>query len=595
MKNKVLPLITTVIILAAAAVASWYYLRPQPETGAVPAEFLPQDTLVTLRLIDLEKSVETFQKSRLGRKLKETDIIGVMKEFEAPDEAIKKYVEIKTAVESTLDSMLFKELFGKDVLLAVLPVKSDALKEPLKALDSVVVIARTKRRTALVEFISGLLSHEMEERTVTEYNGCTITSFQADKDVDVFYTLSDGLLLAGFNLDTLKKTLDLKSDPSAALVSNPYYQTLSDHLTTQNYTSFLFNNTDTLRTNITALMKTYNDTNQPPEDEKAFKQVLKQVNNLKGFNAIGYAAYNSAENNLQSKIRLLIDKTQLAPLYASVYNYKPEKNSVLSMTPSKTLFCYWTNSIDLDTMLKYYLQEAGVKDTDVQSMKDAFKVQTGLIFDEVIQSIGNQYGVVLADIDTGGIFPIPELALVIQTENQDVLTKLVTSLTQESPMGFKEETYLDVPIKSWILPFGDMLQPSMAFLNDFCILSVNRKLLKEMIRLDKEGGGLVDSQAFKNVNKGLTDKNNSIIFVKSDIFLDKLQASADWGANMMMLKDQQAAKKIEAVLNKLIYPILDGLKMYQTIGARMVYKENVIEIDSHYQIEKMADRKDDPK
>ncbi len=70
------------------------------------------------------------------------------------------------------------------------------------------------------------------------------------------------------------------------------------------------------------------------------------------------------------------------------------------------------------------------------------------------------------------------------------------------------------------------------------------------------------------------------------IFLDKLKAVADWGGNMMMLKDQQAAKKIEAVLNKLIYPVLDGLKMYQTIGSRIVFKESDIEMDSHYQIEK---------
>jgi hypothetical protein len=595
MKNKALLLIIAVIVISAAAVAGWYYFAPHPEPVAVPAEFLPDDTLVTLRLTDLEKSIKTFQESRLGRKLKETDVIGVMKVLEAPQEAVAKYVEIKTAVESAINSILFKELFGQDVLLAVLPVKNDVLKEPQKALDSVLLIARTKRRAALVEFIGGLLSYEMEERTVTKYNGYTITSFQADKDINVFYTLCDGFLLAGFSLDTLKKSVDLKSDSTAALVNNPHYRTLSDQLVTENNSSFFFNNTDKMRADITTLMKAYNDTNQSPEDEKIFEQMLKQIDNLKGFNAIGYAAYNSANNNLQDKIRVLIDKTQLAPLYASTYNFKPEENRLLSMAPSKTLFCYWTDTIDLDTILKYYLQEAGVKDTEVESMKDAFKTQTGLAFDEVVQAFGNQYGVVLADIDTGGLFPIPELALAIQTENKDVVTELVTSLTRESPMGFKEETYMDVAIKSWNLPFGNMLQPSMAFLDDFCLLSVNLKLLKEMIRLDKEGGGLVNTQTFKDVNKGLTDANNSIMFVKSDILLDKLKASADWGANMMTLQDQQTAKKIETVLNKLIYPITDGLKMYQTIGSRIVFKEGVIEIDSNYQMEKMADRKDEPK
>jgi len=595
MKNKALLLTITVIVISAAAGAGWYYLRPVPETGAVPADFLPNDTLATLRLTDLDKSIKNFQESRLGRKLEKIDVIGVMKVLDAPQETIAQYVEIKTAVESTINSILFKELFGQDVLLAVLPVKNDVLKEPQKALDSVLLIAHTKRRAALVEFIGGLLSHKMEERTVTEYNGCTITSFQADKDINVFYTLSGGFLLAGFSLDTLKKSVDLKSDPASALVSNHLYQTLSEQLITENNSSFFFHNSDKMRTHITTLMKAYNDMNQSPEDKKVIEQMLKQIDNLKGFNAIGYAAYNSADNSLQSKIRVLIDKTQLMPLYAGTYNFKPEKNRLLSMMPSKTLFSHWTNTIDLDAILKFYLQEAGVKDTEVESMKDAFKTRTGLIFDEVVQAVGNQYGVVLADIDTGGLFPIPELALAIQTKNQDTLNKLVTSLTQESPMGFKEETYMDVTIKSWNLPFGNMLQPSMAFWDDFCLLSVNLKLLKEMIRLDKEGGGLTNSEAFKNVNQGLTDINNSMTYVKSDILLDKLKATAAWGANMMMLKDQQASMRIETVLNKLIYPILDGLKMYQTIGSRIVFKDSVIEIDSNYQMEKMANRKVEPK
>lgn len=86
----------------------------------------------------------------------------------------------------------------------------------------------------------------------------------------------------------------------------------------------------------------------------------------------------------------------------------------------------------------------------------------------------------------------------------------------------------------------------------------------------------------------MTDKNNSMAFIKSDVFLDNLKASVDWGGKMMTRKDQQAAQKIEVVLNKLIYPVMDGFKMYQTIGTRIVFKESVIEIDSRYQIEKMT-------
>ncbi len=587
-----MPIIATLIVIAAAAAAAWFYLRPVPDTGLDPAGLLPQDTMAVMRMLELEKGIASFKTSRLGRKLKEMDIPRVMQVSGAPEDAVNKYLEIKGAIEETLDSVLFKELFGKDVLLALGPVKNDVLKNPLQALDSVLLIARTKRRAALVEFISAVFAHEMEAREVTKYNDHTITSFQVDQDIHLFYTVSDGLLLAGFNLDALKKSLDLKSNPSPSLRGTPYYQTLSEQLAAPDHTSFFFYNLDKLRANAAALIKAYSASQDAPQNEKDLQQMLKQINNLKGINAVGGISRGGMDTNLQTQIRVLIDKSQLTPVYANAYSYKPVKNPLLAMTPSKTLLCYWANSIDLDTMLNFYLQEAGLTDTDIQGMKDAFQARTGLAFDEVIQSIGNQYGVVLADIHVDGLFPIPELALAVQTQNQEALTQLAAALTQESPMGFKEEAYKDVVIKTWILPLGNMLQPSMAFLDDFCLLSVNRQLLEEMIRLNQNGGGLATTQAFKEVDQGLTEAINSMTYIKSDRLADKLKTLAKWGGDMVMMKDQRAAPKVEVILDELIHPLLNGLKMYQTIGARVVFKEKVVEINSNCQMEKQTSQKD---
>jgi hypothetical protein len=137
-----------------------------------------------------------------------------------------------------------------------------------------------------------------------------------------------------------------------------------------------------------------------------------------------------------------------------------------------------------------------------------------------------------------------------------------------------------------MLPFGNDVQPAYAFFNGFCLISINHQLIKDIISAYKNGDNITTDKNFMAVNKGLTDKNNNIMFVKFDQLIDKIKEIVILGRNMLALKDQGEAEKADIVITEVINPALDGLKMYRTIGSRTFAKENEIKADIYYKIDR---------
>ena len=212
MKNKSLIVIISVLALALVCAIALYFLKPSPPVGITPAELLPVDTILTLELVDLEKSIDEFKSSKMGKKLKEADIIGVMKTQGTERETIENYAKMKSAFWNTVDSLLFKELFGSRVWVAMLPLTINQQPDFNDVLSSVVLISQTKHPTGLVDFFNRVITKKPEYKT-EKYDGYEITNFELDKNIIVYYSLNDNYLIATFDLKTLQKCLDLKTNP----------------------------------------------------------------------------------------------------------------------------------------------------------------------------------------------------------------------------------------------------------------------------------------------------------------------------------------------------------------------------------------------
>lgn len=146
--------------------------------------------------------------------------------------------------------------------------------------------------------------------------------------------------------------------------------------------------------------------------------------------AIGYASYDDGSDLLQNRTLVMIDKKGWEPFYAKAYFSKPGENKTLQIVPDNTLVYYWANNLHLKSFWDIYFENQYLNDEEKESMKTSLEKEIGISFDEVLQAFGNQFALILTDINTGGPFPIPKLTFLVEIANQDTVAKLIDSVTQ---------------------------------------------------------------------------------------------------------------------------------------------------------------------
>jgi hypothetical protein len=575
-KTIVLLLILSILVLAAASVSLWYVMQTVPSDTSRPAKLLPDDTLAMVRLFDLQKRIKTFRTSRLGRKLAQIDIEKIMREFQVSEAAKKNINRIKTTASNTADSMLFNELFGQDTAVAVLPAAMNQLPSRAYDLRGIVLISRTKHPRALVEFASKLLSvkPEYEKRN---YSGYDITFFKPEEEITVYYTLANNLLLAAFDFDTLKCCLDLKIKTQKTLEDYAPYQAVIKQLISSKNQVLAYINPSLI---YKQMEKTLQNTNQNKNLAPKHIDMLKQLDSLQGFQAVGYGDEDDGGKVLRAKLVAKIDTAKMSPLYAATYKFRPKENRTLMLKPSDLILYVATNSIDMGQLLAFFVNQGHENDKVAQTLKTTFKTQTGVDLDVFAKAVGHQYGIMLTNIDTRGLFPIINLVLAAETRNKEVIDNLLLSVIQRSNLNPGTERYKDTEISYLKIPLGNTFEPAYAFIDDFCVMATNRHLLKKVIDGQTPGSYLEDSSDFKVFGKAFIGKNNQIAFIKVDLLLDGLKDMLEWFGGMMTLKDEHSAKKFRILLDQGVLPLMDAVKIYKTVGVNTLYDDQQITMNS---------------
>lgn len=574
--------LVAIVIVVLLAIGGWYYLRPH-HVSLIPADLLPHDTLLLVDLVDLEKGIDDFKKGKFGQKLKEIDLAKVMLELEMPKDVIEKYKKIESSVSSAIDSLLFKELFGQETAIVVLPIKIDhpKFKELKKALKSIVLISRPKHNADFTEFITRYLAKGSEGQ-VEVYGGYEIKNLNLDNDLSIYYSLADGLLIASFDSLSIKNCIHFKANQKESLAENKNYQDLRHKLVSTSIRSFVYSNTEKFCDYMLNIARSIDPEGMKPAD------IERSLAPFKGIKAVGYAAYDDGSDLLHDKALVLFDKSKMEPDYARTYGFKPGKNMTIQMVPEDTICYYWTNTMDTEFLFNILSEKMFPDDKIRESKKAEFQKEFGSSLDEILQTLGNQFGIILTDIDIGTPIPIPipKLAILFEVKNQKTLVEFFESAVQKNGMGLDKEKFENVEINTIALPSIIDIQPSYVFYKGFCMVSVDRQMIKDMINVSNNGQGIISNVDFQNVNKGLTGKNNDIVFIKFDDLIDEIKELWEWQFSNITSKNQDTGAKCKIIADGVIYPFLDGLKMYKTIGSHRIIKENEIVSETYLKIDR---------
>ena len=570
--SKLIVLISVIILIGFGA---WFVLGPTPIARPSLAKMLPENTWISAELINLEKTIEEYKISRLHRKIKETDINKVLEVMGISVDDVNQFNNIKSAILSNLDSILFKELFGLDTMVALLPINLQQVDDVSKFLSCIVLVSKTKHGPGLVEFVNALVSKQLETKT-QKYLDYDITSMIMREGLVIYYTIVDGFMVTTLDFGTMKNCLQGKTEKLPNLANHSYYNNFYHRLFKKESKSLVFINTGEIYKSLSQQLSPL-----AGRADRNINQITSGLSNLKGFNAIAYSSYDDGSNIIRSKWLSSFNKRLISPANAKIYSIPPEGNKTWKMIPRKTMLYYWTNVLDFNVLKELYIDKSQIDHEDLKELESKFYANMGISIDDVGGSIGNQGALIIEDIKTGGAFPIPSLSVLLQIKNEDALDKFINELVRQTKMGFQEERVQDVTIKYITTLFGSDIQPAYTFWKGFCVIASNRKLLHEMLNAAQDGQSILSAQSFRDVNIGLTDKNNTVTFMRTDLLLDKGIALTEWGGNILGMKGPREKEKGNVVLKNLVHPVLDGLKMYKTIGVRSVIQENEMEVNSN--------------
>lgn len=330
------------------------------------------------------------------------------------------------------------------------------------------------------------------------------------------------------------------------------------------------------------IVRSINPAGMKPSD------IERSLDPFNGIKAVGYAAYDDGSDLLHDKALVLFDKCKMEPDYAKSYSFKPGENKTIQMVPEDTICYYWTNTMDTESLFNIFSEKMFPDDKIRESKEAEFQKEFGSSLDEIFQALGNQFGIILTEIDMGSPIPIPipKLTILFEVKNRKTLEELFESAIQKEGIGLEKEKFEDVKINTIALPAVIDIQPSYVFYKGFCMVSIDRQMIKDMINVSNNGQGIISSVDFQNVNKGLTGKNNDIVFIKFDDLIDEIKELWEWEFSNIASKDQDTGTKCKIIADGVIYPFLDGLKMYKTIGSYRIMKENEIVSETYLKIDR---------
>ncbi|MBU1985732.1 MAG: hypothetical protein KJ846_00745, partial [Proteobacteria bacterium] len=154
----------TGLILGAACIlaAVLYFLVTTRMGKGTVANFLPAEVLVCIEQRDLGQLLDDFQVSRLGRAVTGIDYVKIAEGLGLPPEDVNRVRDTRKQLDDFLNSPLFKEFFGQEVTLGILPVPDVSLDIPEKTMrSSLLLIAKPRHNTDILELLTSLFAEKL--------------------------------------------------------------------------------------------------------------------------------------------------------------------------------------------------------------------------------------------------------------------------------------------------------------------------------------------------------------------------------------------------------------------------------------------------
>ena len=504
---------------------------------------LPSEPIFYFHISDVEGVKNELIPARLWKNMAEIDVEKVLEMSEVPAQVRAKVQKFREEASIIFSDPLVEKLFGQEVSAAVYPAGGD-ISNILKMKDvppEVIFATRVQGGVKFAEFVYKILGSSDSQLQITEkvYEGYGVNSFKLSDKLTITYVKIKDLLIIGMSEESVLLCVDVALHKRKSLFQDDRYSVTEAELP-DNRDILGYIRVDALASYLKQISGVL--ASVPSLQKGNFSEVY---NKMKGFYTFGYA--QTLGDLSESKTVVMFDKKEVSSNFRKICSVKPQKNHALRFIPKGIIAYNWSNWFDANAFWEKFQGEKSRMKTalPVSQIADIDEKWREKIENEIIPAIDNEIGIVVKDIDSTGLFPVPEAFIFLEVTDTSDALQIMDALTKENNLSFFDETYRDVPIKYMTIPFISGLEPAYCVIDGYLLVSTSRQMLKGCVdSYNDEKLSILADPVFKAVDFGITNKNNSTSFLRPDILFGRVEDLVKKATGLMSLAVTPMSRKI---------------------------------------------------
>ncbi len=510
--------------------------------------------------------------SPLGKKIKSIDFAEVAKEIGVSEDTVATIKNFTIAVKSDQDGHLVKALYGARFALAVLPPLNNfppILDKAEFLLENLVIIAEPQQPAKALQLLASTFQGLTGDPVSTgyQYGRHRILRIVLDKQTFSLVTL-EGFFLISQNERQLRRCIDTFDGEEPSFSGNAEYLVLKNSFSAPD--SLLTLQFKNIADYLPALSADFDFSELPLFNMKTpFFAEIK---------AMSFGARRH-ESTIMKKLIVHYGPGQnVSDFLRDHLEIRATKPSRLSLITPNPMFYMWSNSFNLNHFLS---TNGGVvkdepSDTDLVTR---LEVITGKNFAEHLTMFGNEITVIAEPGSNSSPLPVPLAMIFIPVNNKEGLKARLKERQDTYNIPMTSGEYGPAQYVYWSQTPQDGLCPLYGFYEELFFLGNSQTLMKKIIDTNGHGFSLLDIDAVKKIDPGLSEDNNTVIYSNNTEVIEIIKTTLKILATLVALEDRQIAVKAQVIINEVLTPLLDGAKMYESSVTRSYSTQETIVVD----------------
>ena len=560
--------IAAIVFLAITYVLVW---RIQADKPVELTRCLPNTTMVYFEQKDSNAADPmNVADASLEKIFKSVDVVAVAEEIGVEGQTIATTRALIASIKSLQSDPIIDALYGKRHAFALLD-KSDAFVSSPEGGDffqeHLVIISEQHDLKQLLT-MSSPDQKTPKPFTNVQYGKHRILRF-SDNHPSLSLTVLDDLVVACRNEKQLRRCIDIFDGEQASFAGNRLYRAISEKspdadsllvLSSAAFGHLLFS---------------------PRDFDWSHSPVFLQFSSF--FKVPAGFAFSNKKSGTKLKGKILVDYAlQHGDRVSTVQHHHNivENSNSFSLATADPMFYLWSDSFDIKNIFQGIGEEEDILQEEA-SIGDHFKN----IF-RYLTTVGGGITIVAEEGGKDNLLHLPSAMIFIPVIDKDNVQNALRSLLENYNIPITKDSYETIEYFFWSQSPQEGITPLYGFLGDMFFAGNSPILLKKIIDFQDRGSfkPLKDLVA-ENTHDKTRDKH-LLIYSNNVQCVDLIKESLKALGTITAIEDRELAQKVLLVNDKILSPLLDGLKMFKSSVVSSYFKERVLHVDVTTEITK---------